>query len=111
MCTALEGRCLERFIIFNGSGGNGKGMINDILLMALGSYGLLGNNAILFECSKTGSNPEKANMDKKRVVIFREPPEKNNKSPLIQIEYPNGVKISLPQNTDINKFRELINLI
>lgn len=35
------------------------------------------NNGILFETSKTGSNPEKANIHKKRLVIFREPPEKH----------------------------------
>ena len=56
-------------------GGNGKGMINDLLLHALGNYGFIGNNSILFEASKTGSNPEKANIHKKRLVIFREPPE------------------------------------
>jgi phage/plasmid-associated DNA primase len=77
LATALDGRCLEKFIVFNGSGGNGKGMIDDLLLMALGQYSLLGNNGILFESSKTGSNPEKANLHKKRFVIFREPPEKN----------------------------------
>lgn len=77
LCTALEGRCLERFIIFNGGGGNGKGMMDDLLLLALGQYALLGNNGLLFETSKTGSNPEKANIHKKRLVLFREPPEKN----------------------------------
>lgn len=77
LCTALEGRCLEKFIIFNAGGRNGKGVINDLLLSALGNYGLLGNNGILFENSKTGSNPEKANIHKKRYVVFREPPEKN----------------------------------
>jgi phage/plasmid-associated DNA primase len=78
LCTSIDGRCLEKFIVFNGSGGNGKGMINDLLLLSLGQYGLLGNNGILFESSKTGSNPEKANLHKKRCVIFREPPEKHN---------------------------------
>jgi len=77
LSTALSGKCLEKFIIFNGSGGNGKGMIDDILLLALGEYAMIGNNGILFETSKTGSNPEKANLHKKRLVIFREPPEKN----------------------------------
>jgi phage/plasmid-associated DNA primase len=77
LCTTLDGRCLEKFIIFNGSGGNGKGMIDDILLLALGNYALIGNNAILFETSKTGSNSEKANMHKKRLVLLREPPERN----------------------------------
>lgn len=76
LCTALEGRCLEKCIIWNGCGSNGKGVMNDLLLLALGNYGLIGNNAILFECSKTGSNPEKANLHKKRYIVFREPPEK-----------------------------------
>jgi putative DNA primase/helicase len=77
LCTAIEGRCLEKFILFNAGGRNGKGVINDLMLCALGNYGLLANNGILFENSKTGSNPEKANIHKKRYVVFREPPEKN----------------------------------
>ena len=77
MCTALDGKCLEKFVIFNGGGGNGKGVIDDLLLKALGNYGLIGNNGILFETSKTGSNPEKSNIHKKRLVIFREPSERN----------------------------------
>jgi phage/plasmid-associated DNA primase len=32
MCTALDGKCLEKFVIFNGGGGNGKGVIDDLLL-------------------------------------------------------------------------------
>jgi phage/plasmid-associated DNA primase len=77
LCTGLDGKCLEKFVIFNAGGGNGKGVINDLMLVALGNYGMLGNNGILFEYSKTGSNPEKANIHKKRYVVFREPPEKN----------------------------------
>lgn len=77
MCTSLDGRCLEKFVIFNGGGGNGKGVIDDLLLKAVGNYGMIGNNGILFETSKTGSNPEKSNIHKKRVVIFREPSERN----------------------------------
>jgi phage/plasmid-associated DNA primase len=75
LATCLDGKCLERFIIFQGSGRNGKGMIDDLLMIALGEYALIGNNSILFEISKTGSNPEKANIHKKRIVLFREPPE------------------------------------
>ena len=40
LSTGLEGRCLENFIIFNGNGRNGKGVIDDIVLKALGNYGL-----------------------------------------------------------------------
>jgi phage/plasmid-associated DNA primase len=77
LCSTLDGRCVEKFIIFNGEGGNGKGMMDDLLLCALGNHGLIANNSILFEINKTGSNPEKANIHKKRLVIFREPPEKH----------------------------------
>jgi len=77
LSTSLEGRCLEKFIVFNGCGRNGKGLIDDLLIIALGSYALAGNNSILFEKCKTGSNPELANMDKKRLVIFKEPSEKS----------------------------------
>ena len=75
MSTGLEGRCLEKFNVFNGGGRNGKGLINDLWLRALGNYGLIANNAILFEKNKTGSNPEKNNINKKRYVVFREPPQ------------------------------------
>lgn len=76
LSTAIDGRPLEKFCIQSGFGGNGKGMINDLMLVMLGGYGMTGNNSILFEPSKSGSNPEKANLHKKRYVIFREPPEK-----------------------------------
>jgi hypothetical protein len=76
LCTSLEGRPLEKFIVFNARGRNGKGLIDDMLIKALGSYAFCANNSILFENCKTGSNPEKANMHKKRLVIFKEPPSK-----------------------------------
>ena len=75
LATGIDGRCIEKFIIFNAAGGNGKGVINDIMLTMLGPYGMIGNNNILFEKSKMGSNPEKANLHKKRYVVFREPDE------------------------------------
>lgn len=76
LATGLEGKCLERFIIFNGEGRNGKGLINDLYLTGLGEYGYIANNAMLFEKRKTGCNPEISNLDKKRYVIFRELPQK-----------------------------------
>lgn len=77
LSTGMDGQCLEKFIVFNGSGGNGKGMMDDLVLVAMGNYAMIGNNGILFERSKTGTNPEKANIHKKRLVIFREPSEKS----------------------------------
>ena len=77
LATGLDGRCLEKFIIANGNGSNGKSLLNDLCLRALGNYSMIGNNSILFETNRTGSNPEKANLHKKRLIIFREPPSKN----------------------------------
>jgi len=73
LATGIDGRCPEKFIVYNGGGGNGKGVIDDLMLKMMGNYGMLGNNNLLFENSKMGSNPEKANMHKKRYVVFREP--------------------------------------
>jgi phage/plasmid-associated DNA primase len=77
LATGLDGRCLEKFIIANGCGSNGKSLLDDLCLKALGNYGMIGNNSILFEQSRTGSNPEKANLHKKRLTIFCEPCSKN----------------------------------
>jgi hypothetical protein len=107
LCTALDGQCLEKFIIFNGCGGNGKGLINDLLLLALGNYAMIGNNAILFEKNKTGNNPEKANMHKKRLVIFREPSEKNKFENSVVMELTGGGKISVRGNYENNTEKEL----
>jgi phage/plasmid-associated DNA primase len=76
LSTGLEGRCLEKANIFNGGGRNGKGCIDDLAIESFGDYAMEGNNAILFEKNKTGSNPEKSNIHKKRLVLFREPPAK-----------------------------------
>lgn len=71
LATGVDGRCLEKFVGFNGSGGNGKSVMNNFMLKAVEHYKLLANNSILFEDEKKGSNPEKANLDKKIYVVFR----------------------------------------
>ena len=107
LSTALDGQCLEKFTIFNGGGGNGKGMINDLLLLALGNHAIIGNNGILFETSKTGSNPEKANLHKKRLVIFREPPEKNKFENAIIKELTGGGTFSARTHLEKETIKEL----
>lgn len=108
LATSLDGKCLEKCIIFNGNGGNGKGMINDLLLLGLGdNYSLIGNNSILFESSKTGSNPEKANIHKKRLVIFREPPEKQKFCNSVIKELSGGGLFSARGHHESNTQKEL----
>ncbi len=90
LSTGLSGENIQRFTLFNGKGANGKGLINDLCLKAFGNYGLIGNNALLFEINKSGSNPEKNNMHNKRFIIFREPAEKSKIENSIMKEYTGG---------------------
>jgi ribosomal protein S8E len=72
--TALEGRCLEKFIMYTGCGRNGKGFTNDLALKTFGNYSTLINCAVLFETQKSGAQQELAVINKKRFGLFREPP-------------------------------------
>lgn len=103
----MSGKCIEKFFIFNGCGGNGKGMIDDLLLNSLGNYGMIGNNSILFETNKTGSNPEKSNMHKKRCVILREPPENKKFENSIIKELTGGGTFSARGHHETNTVKEL----
>jgi phage/plasmid-associated DNA primase len=107
LSTTMSGKCIEKFIIMNGRGGNGKGMIDDLLLAALGNYGMIGNNSILFETNKTGSNPEKSNMHKKRCVIFREPPEHKKFENSVIKELTGGGTFSARGHHETNTIKEL----
>lgn len=77
MRTAFMGYTKDKFIVANGSGGNGKGLLNELLLECVGDdYGYTGNIGALTDKKKTGSNPEIANLNKKRFCIFKEPNQK-----------------------------------
>lgn len=71
--NGLIGICPEKFVIANGSGRNGKGVLNDLTLRTLGDYGYKGNSDTLIEKLKTGANPEVAKLDKIRFALFSEP--------------------------------------
>jgi phage/plasmid-associated DNA primase len=57
-------------------------------------YGLSANNSILFEKTKTGTNPEKANLHKKRLLIFKEPAEQSKFENSVVKELTGGGKFS-----------------
>lgn len=66
----------EKFILANGAGRNGKGIISQLMRIMLGNeYYYQGNCCTLTQQIKSGANPEIANMDKKRMVMFSEPEE------------------------------------
>ncbi len=71
--TSLSGLTLEQFTLANGCGGNGKGVLNELLLESIGNYSYVIQPNLLTSPIKLGSNPELANCDSKRLVLFREP--------------------------------------
>lgn len=109
LASGIDGRCPEKFIIYNGGGGNGKGVINDLMLKMMGNYGMLGNNNLLFENSKMGSNPEKSNMHKKRYIVFREPPSNKKFENSIVKEITGGGNFSARGHFESETQKELNN--
>jgi phage/plasmid-associated DNA primase len=83
----LTGRAIEKFVLFNDGGRNGKGLLNDFVKITFGEYGLIyANVSLLNEKEKTGANPEKAALHNKLVGIMKEPdgsePIRNDVAPL-----------------------------
>ncbi len=74
LATGLCGFNPEKFVIANGGGRNGKGVINELVETTLGqNYYYTAPSELLLNSKKLGGSPELANMDKKRLVVFREP--------------------------------------
>ena len=76
LATGLFGVPIEKFIFAFGQGGNGKGVINELMMETCGKFGYLANNAVLLNPVKDGGNPAIANMSEKRFINYREPDEK-----------------------------------
>jgi phage/plasmid-associated DNA primase len=77
LSTALWGKSIEKFVVFTGRGGNGKGLLDELLLHCLGDYGYTMSQRTLLEDIKTGANPEVANLHKKRFGVASEPDAKD----------------------------------
>jgi phage/plasmid-associated DNA primase len=73
LATGLVGQTLEKFIIANGCGGNGKGVIDELTEDFFGDYAYNCANYVLLNPIKDGNNPTVANMSKKRIIFYREP--------------------------------------
>jgi len=79
--SGMIGRQFEKFIICNGSGRNGKGVINDLFAELLGSdyfykasiNGLTGKDF----GNGQGASPETVAMDKRRFILWDEPEDKS----------------------------------
>ena len=75
MINSFSGAVLEKFIVQNGGGSNGKSLLNDIFRYIHNDYAYKANVSILTKKLGDGANPAIANMSKKRLVVFDEPSE------------------------------------
>lgn len=74
LACGLYGVPIEKFVIANGDGGNGKGVLSELMEATLtDSFFYSAPSSILLEPFKQGSNPAVANMHKKRMIVYREP--------------------------------------
>jgi phage/plasmid-associated DNA primase len=85
LATGMLGRNPELFVMAEGAGGNGKGLINDLMSSMLGNgyYRPLDVN-ILSSDLKPGANPAIASLRDARLAICREPKEGNLSFPTIK---------------------------
>lgn len=74
--TGLCGLQIENLIINTGIGGNGKSVLNSLMLKTLGEYAFVLQSSILLNEIKTGPNPEVANLDGIRFALTSEPNSK-----------------------------------
>jgi len=73
---SLYGKQEERFVMFNGDGGNGKGVLLELFQEIMGDeYFYSGHNTILTTPIKGGANVELSQLHLKRCSVYSEPPE------------------------------------
>lgn len=63
------------FVLFNGDGSNGKGLLLEMVKRVLGSYYCIGNTQFLLEPIKQGANSALMNLHEKRMIVYSEPEE------------------------------------
>ena len=103
LSTGLSSLVVEKIVIANGSGGNGKGFLNENMLEVLGEdYGYIAPNSLLLNPIKVGNCPELANMNYKRLCIYREPDENTSIQASSLKEITGGDKINARLNNSNN---------
>jgi P4 family phage/plasmid primase-like protien len=76
LSTCLSGIHLQYMFIASGVGGNGKSVLDSLLLSALGDYGYKIPSSLLQQDLKSGASPEVANLNNKRFALGSEPSSK-----------------------------------
>ena len=73
LSTGLCGFQQEKFFVATGKGGNGKSLLNALMLFTCGKYAYTLPSEFVLTPIKTGANPEVANLDGIRFALTQEP--------------------------------------
>ena len=76
LMRSFYGKNLDKFIIANGAGGNGKSVIHNLTKKTQGGYAYVLPSIVLSKGIKDGPNPEIAGGNKMRFTCCEEPEEK-----------------------------------
>jgi len=77
--TGLSGHRLEKIVVANGNGRNGKGLLNELFAFLLGNYYYkLPVDVLTKDINMVGANPQLANLNNKRFVVCCEPDDKKS---------------------------------
>ena len=81
LSTGIFGRVVQHFFVAKGVGGNGKSVINSLMMKTVGSgagnYGYKLPSTAVGQVIKEGANPAIANLNNKRFVLVQEPDKRH----------------------------------
>ena len=73
LASGLDGRAYQKLFLFNGQGGNGKGLTGSLMDAVLGEYYFQPGNGILKDVEKANTpSPDMFNLKNKRYINFKE---------------------------------------
>ena len=73
LASGLDGRAYQKLFLFNGGGGNGKGLTGAIMEVLLGGYYHQPSNGILKDVERSNTpSPDMCNLKNKRYINFKE---------------------------------------
>jgi hypothetical protein len=112
LASGLDGHPYQNAIIWQGQGGNGKGLLGNIMSSVLGNYYYKPNASILKEMAKSGSaSPDILKMKNKRFIDIEEVGGKINTSLMRNLTGGGSIEArQLYQNTETFKLSSLLTL-
>jgi hypothetical protein len=73
LASGLDGRAYQKLFLFNGQGGNGKGLTGSLMDAVLGEYYFQPGNGILKDVERANTpSPDMFNLKNKRYINFKE---------------------------------------